>query len=56
MRPAMDNDVDALIAEATLAQRPYVADGRVTPAERESAFLAFLACETVGSTFRIERL
>lgn len=40
----LDNDVNALIAEASLAQRPYVADGKVTPAERESAFLAFLAC------------
>ena len=44
--PADDGpSVAEIIAlEGTEAQAPYLADGKVTPAEREAAFLAMAAC------------
>lgn len=42
--PYVENDVAALIAEASPAQQPYLEDGVVTAAERETAFLDFLDC------------
>ena len=35
---------DIIALEGTEAQAPYLADGEVTPAEREAAFLAMVAC------------
>lgn len=35
---------DIIELEGTESQRPYLADGEVTPAEREAAFLAWVSC------------
>ncbi len=35
---------EIIALEGTEAQAPYLADGKVTPAEREAAFLAMAAC------------
>ncbi len=35
---------EIIALEGTEAQAPYLADGEVTPAEREAAFLAMVAC------------
>lgn len=37
-------EIGRLVDEATDAQKPYLEDGVVTPAEREAAFLAMKAC------------